>query len=76
MRYQIIIQGFDIQNWIVDTFYLGGQSHILWFPTDNLNHIRFSLVISKCYNILIHCGTQNRKPKSYGKVYNAVDKSI
>ena len=25
-------QGFDIQNWIADTFYLGGQGHILWFP--------------------------------------------
>ena len=52
------------------------QGHILWFPTDNLNHIGISLAISKRYNILNRCFSQNRESKSYRKVHTTVDKSI
>lgn len=48
----MIIHSFDIENQSADIFYRVGKS----------------VAISKRYNILIHCGSQNRNPKSYRKV--------
>ena len=52
---------------MVILFNLEGKVFISRFPTDTLNHITISLEILKRYDILIHCGTENRNPKSYRK---------